>query len=432
MTSGPTILVVEDNPTTRKMLRVALQIEGYRVLEAPDGRAALVAFAADRPDLVLQDLILPDMDGLELVRQLRASPGGVDVPILALSGFVGRLEDGRTAQAGFTGILVKPIEPGRLMDALGAYLPRPTLSHDQRGQGRTIVLVDDDPVQLKLARLNLTRAGFEVTTADSGEAALATARAHPPHLILSDVLMPGMDGFQLCLEARRDPRLTSVPIVLLSSQYHSEADRHLAHEVGASALVLRTPELELGLAAALQALAAGPVPTSKVPSAEVQLAHAQSLNQQLDRQLAVSAGLAQRCTFQAGQLSLLGGVAEALAKNSDPDAALADVLAATLDAAGISKGALFLGGSDVPFVLRHAIGFSDAERAQLADFFGQAPLLAQAIERRAAISIPSSLVPEPVARAVLVEPTPYRSRWSLWFPTGAASGRWSWAPNAAT
>jgi CheY-like chemotaxis protein len=120
----PTILVVEDNPTTRKMLRLALATEGYRVVETADARAALAAAERTLPDLVLQDLILPDMDGLELLRCLRALPGGTELPILALSGFLSRLEEAQTDEDGFTALLVKPIEPSRLIDAIRVYLPQ--------------------------------------------------------------------------------------------------------------------------------------------------------------------------------------------------------------------------------------------------------------------------------------------------------------------
>lgn len=98
----PAILVVEDNPVSRKMVRVALETDGYLVVEAPDGRAALTLFETAAPDLVLQDLLLPDMDGFELVRRLRALPRGDEVPIVALSGFLSGMEEAQVQTTGFS------------------------------------------------------------------------------------------------------------------------------------------------------------------------------------------------------------------------------------------------------------------------------------------------------------------------------------------
>src|SRR5881628_2719933 len=86
------ILVVEDNPITRKMIRITVESAGYGVLDAPDGQTALDLVAIQAPDLIVQDLLLPDMDGFELVRQLRALPAARGVPIIACSGFHSKLE----------------------------------------------------------------------------------------------------------------------------------------------------------------------------------------------------------------------------------------------------------------------------------------------------------------------------------------------------
>jgi len=113
--TGLRILVVEDNPLTRKMLRITLETDGYSVTEAGDGRSALAALEQGVPALVLQDLILPDMNGFELIRQLR-SRGGSGIPILALSGFLSRVEEARGAEA----VFIKPFS----MRELGRFAPR--------------------------------------------------------------------------------------------------------------------------------------------------------------------------------------------------------------------------------------------------------------------------------------------------------------------
>jgi PAS domain S-box-containing protein len=395
------ILVVEDNPTTLKMLRVVLSGEGFDVEEALDARAALDRATRAPPDLVLQDLILPDMNGFELVRRLRQLPGINDIPILALSGFVGMIEDRSSAEAGFTSLLVKPVEPDRLVETVRAFLPKRGAAPEPRAEHRRLLLVDDNLVQLKLARIHFSQLGFEVTAASTASDALRLARAERPEVILSDVLMPDTDGFELCLELRRDKSLAAVPVVLLSAQYRTEVDQNLARRVGANALVSRTPDLAEALAAVLEAVKRGAPGMTAEPSVEVKLEHAQVVTRQLERQLAVSSGLAQRCTVQAAQLSLLGGVADAISKNTDPNAAMHDVLATTLDAAGISKGALLLQGDQGALRLQDSIGFSEGEQEALRGCFGQRALFDAVVAQRVPLSVPSPTVSSTISDQIL-------------------------------
>jgi PAS domain S-box-containing protein len=402
MTGQSRILVVEDNPATLQMLCATLEAERYTVETAPDARTALEAAARRLPDLVLQDLILPDMDGYELIRHLRALPGGAELPILALSGFLGRLEESWTAEAGFTAMLVKPIPPRQLLESIRPYLPRQPERSGLVGEGRRVLVVDDNAVQLKLARIHFSRLGFVVSTASSAGEALKVAADTRPDVVLCDVFMADVDGFQFCQLLRAaDPALAAIPVVLVSAHYGTEADRDLARRVGASALIARTPEFAQAATALLEALRKGAPPPASELSDQITLQHLTRVIKQLEHQLAVSSGIAQQNAHQAAQLALLSGVASALTLNADIDVALRDVLAATLDAAGISKGALFLRNPDGTPCVRQAIGFSADARARLDDFFGRAPLLEEIIERGSVVSLPSPSLPEDVSRDVL-------------------------------
>ena len=214
------ILLVEDNTLTRKLLRVTLESEGYVVVEAPDGRSAIAAAREAAPDLVLQDLILPDIGGLELVDHLHAVPGMEAVPIVALTGFLGTAAEARARHPAFAGLLVKPVEPTTLLDEVRSHLPGRGDPAPSPAAGRYLLIIDDDPVQLKLARVFFTQLGFDVLTCSDAAEALSAAQARVPAAIVSDVLMPGMDGFQLCVALRTDEALASVPIVLTSAAYY--------------------------------------------------------------------------------------------------------------------------------------------------------------------------------------------------------------------
>src|SRR5438046_5087294 len=99
MTEKMTILVIEDNAISRKMMRIALEAEGYAVLEAANGKAALELMTKNAPDLVLQDLLLPDINGFDLASNLRMIPGGEKIPILGVTGLIVRADEMRFAAA---------------------------------------------------------------------------------------------------------------------------------------------------------------------------------------------------------------------------------------------------------------------------------------------------------------------------------------------
>jgi two-component system NtrC family sensor kinase len=104
-----------------------------------------------------------------------------------------------------------------------------------------VLLVDDDPLGLKLAALRLRGAGYTVDTANTAEAALVAARAEPPDAIVSDIRMPLMDGFQLCEAIRSEVRLARIPVLLLSGLVN-EYEQQRAKGLGARC-ILRTADL---------------------------------------------------------------------------------------------------------------------------------------------------------------------------------------------
>ena len=130
------------------------------------------------------------------------------------------------------------------------------------GLGRRIFLVDDNLVQLKLARIQLEYAGFVVETASDArvaEAALLSGR-EAPDAIVSDVVMDGMDGFDFCKRLRQHPAFRRIPIVLMSSTFDEEEDRVLARKLGASALVARSANQQACIEALVRSLAEGGAP----------------------------------------------------------------------------------------------------------------------------------------------------------------------------
>lgn len=121
-TDTPTalVLVVDDNPDAAESLALVLEIEGFRALTAHDGRSALDRIAQERPDAVLLDLGLPDLDGVEVGQRIRGRRDGADILLVAISGHGGQDDFAATRAAGFDAHLVKPVDPNRIVELLTA------------------------------------------------------------------------------------------------------------------------------------------------------------------------------------------------------------------------------------------------------------------------------------------------------------------------
>ena len=115
------ILIVDDTRTLRQMLRTTLGGAGHEVVEAEDGAKGLASFRRERPDLVITDLNMPVMDGVELTRAIRALPEGGAVPVFVLTTESGADWKAKGREAGATGWMVKPFEATRLLGTLARY-----------------------------------------------------------------------------------------------------------------------------------------------------------------------------------------------------------------------------------------------------------------------------------------------------------------------
>ena len=278
-------------------------------------------------------------------------------------------------------------------------MPSPDESDPAWGAGKRALVVDDDPLQGQLLSLRLIHLGFTVDTADNGLEALRKAATHRPDVIISDVLMPGLDGFGLCLAVRNDRRLRHVPVVLTTSSYLDQDDRQLGAEVGADAYVARSPDLSEVLAAIPAVLATPSVATASTTRVDT-TEPTHRLIRQLERQTAVNGSLSQLCALQAAQLSALTGISDGLTRMAEPELAFPEILARCLDAAGVAHGALYVTGPDGRFLRAH-LGYGEDALEDLHSFFGHLDLLHQVIEGGVPAVVPSDQTHEATARALL-------------------------------
>ncbi|HET9991068.1 MAG TPA: response regulator [Kofleriaceae bacterium] len=402
------IMVVDDNSATRRMVKNALVRGGYEVLEAPDGKTARELMKRENPRVVLQDLMLPDTDGFKLVAELRDLASS-DVSILAFSGFVSKLDEARVSVSGFDDIIPKPIAPSRLVPLIEAHLPAAASMTEKFGINRRLVVADDDPIQLKLATFRLSRLGFEVESVTDGASALAAIRRRVPDAVVSDVMMPELDGFGLAMALRQDPELRNIPLVLVTSSYVESSDRTLARRAGANDLVLRTPDLAALIDVLRDTLTedhSGPIAPSPELLPELELERNRRVFRQLERQVTLNTGLAKRCSSLASELVVLTGIAEAVLRHRDVDVALDEAIASCFDAGGVSYGALYLVEGGVVRV--RPLGAEIATLRPIDTFFGREPMLHKVIDSNTTLYVKSgddpALLADANARAILLVP----------------------------
>jgi CheY-like chemotaxis protein len=121
---APSILIVDDNPANMKLVRVLLSGEGYEVRTALDAESALAELRSSRPDLILMDIQLPGMDGLELTRKLKSDPATRNIKIVGLTAYAMRGDEERIIAAGCVGYIPKPIDTRSLPNSIKGYLKR--------------------------------------------------------------------------------------------------------------------------------------------------------------------------------------------------------------------------------------------------------------------------------------------------------------------
>lgn len=117
------ILVIEDNPTNLELMKYVLAAFGHAVSQALDGEAGLEAMARERPDLVICDLQLPGIDGMEVSRRVRATRALDGIPMIAVTAFAMAGDRKRVLDAGFEGYISKPIDPQSFIERIDAFLP---------------------------------------------------------------------------------------------------------------------------------------------------------------------------------------------------------------------------------------------------------------------------------------------------------------------
>lgn len=226
-----TILVVDDDPGDAALVVSHLEREGYATLVAHDGPEALRLVREVRPFAITLDILMPEMDGWEVLQALKASPETSRIPVIVVS----LAPDRETGLAlGAVGVVAKPVDPEALVGELSRVAPAPA----------EVLVVDDDEMDRRRIAGILEPAGYAVRLAASGPQALALAAERVPDAITVDLGMPGMSGFEVLDGLRSDARTRRVPAVVVTARDLSPSERELLR--GKAAAVLEKSRLSAG------------------------------------------------------------------------------------------------------------------------------------------------------------------------------------------
>jgi signal transduction histidine kinase/DNA-binding response OmpR family regulator/HAMP domain-containing protein len=244
-----TVLVIDDDPTIRHMLETYLQQEGYRVVLAGSGAEGMRLAREYQPTCITLDVLMPEEDGWDVLGRLKNDPATRDIPVIMLTIME---ERNRGFALGATEYVTKPIDWGRLGSILCRY-------QATGRDGQPILIVEDDALQRGYLREELTLAGWAVVEAANGAEALKTCEAQTPSLILLDLTMPIMDGFEFLDELRRREGGADIPVVVVTARELTDEDRRRLNRSVAQVLAKESLSKEqlLQRVAAQMLLAAG-------------------------------------------------------------------------------------------------------------------------------------------------------------------------------
>lgn len=205
------VLVIEDHQSTAKLLSIQLRQEGFSIEVAHDGEEGFDKARALQPAAITLDILMPKIDGWTLLSRLKADPATAPIPVVIVSI---KDEQGKGFALGAAGYLVKPVEAQELVRTVRRVIPA-------RGSGDRkvkILIMDDDPMVLELMEAMLEPAHYSVLRAGGGVQGLRLARERSPDLIVIDLLMPDLDGFEVVDHLKHDPRTANIPIVILTGK----------------------------------------------------------------------------------------------------------------------------------------------------------------------------------------------------------------------
>jgi threonine synthase len=228
-----TVVVVDDNPNDRRLIRRLLKShKQYRVYEASDGKDGLRVIRDRQPDLVVCDLNMPEVDGFGLVERLKADPETAHIPVIVVTAKTLTSHDRKRLDGATDSVWQKGgLDTRRLVDRVAQTLGHTPLGiiqseaerDDHQAQqssevDQVIVMIDDNPRDLRLARKMIQDESYHIIEATNGRDGLKAIYNYHPDLIVLDLMLPDVDGFAILETLKQNPDLRDIPVIVVSAK----------------------------------------------------------------------------------------------------------------------------------------------------------------------------------------------------------------------
>lgn len=260
--STNTILIIEDEEVLLSILRDKLEKEGFVVEVARDGEEGVEKVKEAIPDLILLDIVMPKMNGFDVIEALQKKVETQEIPIIVISNSGNEVEVERLEGMGIEDYLVKAnFSPQEVMNKVKAYLAEHENSEDEQVSSsqengeksadneaqdesdkadtkETLIVIEDERFLVDVMSSKFEEAGYEVVTAMNGKKGVELIREKEPKVILLDLLLPDMDGFEVLDEIKSDPKLQNIPVIVVSN-YSAEEKRKMSLDKGAETYMVK-------------------------------------------------------------------------------------------------------------------------------------------------------------------------------------------------
>jgi phosphoserine phosphatase RsbU/P len=249
------VLIIDDDLTIRKLMSHHLKADKYKIFEAPGAPEGFQILEKEKVDLVLCDVTMEEMDGFTFCQKVRESEKYRALPFIFVTAKTSQEDKTRALEAGGDDLITKPLDFNALLVKVKALLRRSEIykiygaktslkKSLQKTAVSRIVLIDDDLPTAELFKFNLNKSGFECTIASNAEEGLKLIKADPPDLIISDIIMPLVDGFEFRKIVLADDNLKQIPFVFLTTQ-SNEDDILQGYELGIADFIIKSSGLRV-------------------------------------------------------------------------------------------------------------------------------------------------------------------------------------------